>query len=174
MSSIGDYVVPCLIAGVMLWGLVKRVNIFDAFLEGAAEGLRTALSIAPALVLLLTAVTMFQSSGAMGVFTWALAPLARAVGLPAEILPLALMRPLSGSGATVLFNQLLAQQGPDSFLGRVASVLMGSTETTFYTLAIYYGATRVKNTRHTLTASLAGDMTGVFMSVLTVSLFLAG
>lgn len=172
MSSIGDYVVPCMIAGIVLWGLVKRVNIFDTFLEGAADGLRTALSITPALILLLTAVTMLQAGGAMEVLTWALSPLARLVGIPSEILPLALMRPLSGSGAMVFFNQLLTQQGPDSFLGRVASVLMGSTETTFYTLAVYYGATRVKNTRHTLTASLAGDVTGVLMSIVTVSLLL--
>ncbi|MEG0854701.1 MAG: spore maturation protein [Angelakisella sp.] len=169
MSS---YIIPLMIGGIFLWGLIKGVDVFNAFLEGAGEGLRVAVSIAPALICLLTAVAMFRSSGAMELLIKAVYPLAQLLGLPGEILPLALMRPLSGSGAMVIFTDILEQYGPDSFIGRVASVIEGSTETTFYTIAVYYGATRVKNTGPTLAASLTGDLTGMIFSVLTVGLFL--
>lgn len=172
MSVISHFIVPVIIGGILLYGLCRGVNTFDAFLEGAAEGLRTAASIAPALVCLLTAVAMFKASGALDVLSWAAAPLAEAVGLPREIIPLALLRPISGSGAMVLFNDILQTYGPDSFIGRVASVLEGSTETTFYTIAVYYGATRVTRTRQTLPAALSADLAGMIMSVFAVRLFL--
>ncbi len=172
MSVISHFIVPVIIGGIFLYGLCRGVNTFDAFLEGAAEGLRTAASIAPALVCLLTAVAMFKASGALDVLSWAAAPLAEAVGLPREIIPLALLRPISGSGAMVLFNDILQTYGPDSFIGRVASVLEGSTETTFYTIAVYYGATRVTRTRQTLPAALSADLAGMIMSVFAVRLFL--
>lgn len=168
MTAVGDYLIPLLVGAVLLFGLCRGVDVFGSFVEGAAEGLRSAVSIVPALVCLLTAVSMFRGSGALDVFVWAIAPITRLLGMPDEVLPLALMRPISGSGATALFDGILRQYGADSTAGRVASVLMGSTETTFYTIAVYYGATKVKNTRHTLTASLAGDITGMVMSVLTV------
>ncbi|MEG1942452.1 MAG: spore maturation protein [Angelakisella sp.] len=169
MSS---FIIPLMIGGVFLCGLVRGVDVFNVFLEGAAEGLRVAFSVAPALICLLTAVSMFRASGAIDVLIWAVSPLARLVGIPHELLPLALMRPLSGSGAVVIFTDIMKQYGADSFLGRVASVIEGSTETTFYTIAVYYGATHVKNTGPTLAASLAGDLTGMIMSVITVSLLL--
>ena len=172
MSVISHFIGPVIIGGIFLYGLCRGVNTFDAFLEGAAEGLRTAASIAPALVCLLTAVAMFKASGALDVLSWAAAPLAEAVGLPREIIPLALLRPISGSGAMVLFNDILQTYGPDSFIGRVASVLEGSTETTFYTIAVYYGATRVTRTRQTLPAALSADLAGMIMSVFAVRLFL--
>ena len=172
MSVISHFIVPVIIGGIFLYGLCRGVNTFDAFLEGAAEGLRTAASIAPALVCLLTAVAMFKASGALDVLSWAAAPLAEAVGLPREIIPLALLRPISGSGAMVLFNDILQTYGPDSFIGRVASVLEGSTETTFYTIAVYYGTTRVTRTRQTLPAALSADLAGMIMSVFAVRLFL--
>lgn len=172
MSVISHFIVPVIIGGIFLYGLCRGVNTFDAFLEGAAEGLRTAASIAPALVCLLTAVAMFKASGALDVLSWVAAPLAEAVGLPREIIPLALLRPISGSGAMVLFNDILQTYGPDSFIGRVASVLEGSTETTFYTIAVYYGATRVTRTRQTLPAALSADLAGMIMSVFAVRLFL--
>lgn len=172
MSVIGDYIVPLLIAFIFIWGLAKGVDVFDCFLQGAAEGLRSAVSILPALICLLTAVSMFKASGAMATLLWAIEKPAAAIGFPREVLPLALMRPISGSGAMAIFNDLLKECGPDSFSGRVASILLGSTETTFYTIAVYYGATKVKNTRHTLAASLAGDLTGFLFSLFTVSLLL--
>jgi spore maturation protein B len=172
MSVINHFIVPGIIGGIFLYGLCRGVNTFDAFLEGAAEGLHTAASIVPALICLLTAVAMFKASGALDVLSWAIAPLAEIVGFPREVIPLALLRPISGSGAMVLFNDILTTYGPDSFIGRVASVLEGSTETTFYTIAVYYGATRVTKTRHTLPSALSADLTGMLMSVVAVRLFL--
>ncbi len=172
MDFINHFIVPGIIGGIFLFGVVRGVNTFDAFLEGAREGLSTAVSITPALICLLTAVAMFKASGALDVLSWGLSPLAQAVGLPGEVIPLALLRPISGSGAMVLFNDLLAVYGPDSFIGRVASVMEGSTETTFYTIAVYYGATHVTRTRHTLPSALSADLAGILMSGVTVRLFL--
>ncbi len=172
MDFINHFIVPGIIGGIFLFGVVRGVNTFDAFLEGAREGLSTAVSITPALICLLTAVAMFKASGALDVLSWGLSPLAQAVGLPGEVIPLALLRPISGSGAMVLFNDLLAVYGPDSFIGRVASVMEGSTETTFYTIAVYYGATHVTRTRHTLPSALSADLAGILMSGVAVRLFL--
>ena len=132
--------------------------------------MHTAVGIIPALVGLLTAVAMFKASGCLAVLTEAIRPLADAIGFPAEVVPLALLRPVTGSGAMAIFNDLLHSYGPDTFIGRVASVLEGSTETTFYTIAVYYGAVSVRKSRHTLGASLSADFTGFALSVLTVQL----
>lgn len=172
MDSIANGILPLLISSIIVFGLVKKVNIFEVFLEGASKGLQLILTILPSLVFLLTAVTMFSASGAINLLVWALSPLANLIGFPVEIVPLALMRPISGSGAMVLYTEILNIHGPDSFLGQVASVLQGSTETTFYTIALYYGATKIQYTKHTLLASLAGDCTGIYFSVLTVGWFL--
>ena len=115
---------------------------------------------------------MFKASGALDVLSWGLGPLAEGLGLPREVIPLALLRPISGSGAMVLFNDILATYGPDSFIGRVASVMEGSTETTFYTIAVYYGATKVHRTRHTLPSALSADLAGIIMSAVAVRMFL--
>ncbi len=173
METFSNAMVPMLIGSIIAFGLYKKVNIFEEFLAGAGKGLQLVTTILPALVILLTAVTMFEASGAMNLFVWALSPLANAIGFPVEIVPLALMRPISGSGAMVVFTEILNTHGPDSYLGQIASVLQGSTETTFYTIALYYGATKIQNTKHTLLASLAGDCTGIYCSVLTVGWFLS-
>ena len=144
MAAINHFIVPVIIGGIFLYGIYRGVNTFDAFLAGAKEGLSTVVSITPALICLLTAVAMFKASGALDVLSWGLGPLAEGLGLPREVIPLALLRPISGSGAMVLFNDILATYGPDSFIGRVASVMEGSTETTFYTIAVYFGAAGVK------------------------------
>lgn len=172
MAAVNHFIVPVIIGGIFLFGILRGVNAFDAFLEGAREGLSTVASITPALICLLTAVAMFKASGALDVLSWALAPAAQAVGLPREVIPLAMLRPVSGSGAMVLFNDILATYGPDSFIGRVASVMEGSTETTFYTIAVYYGATKVTRTRHTLPSALSADLAGMVMSAIAVRLFL--
>lgn len=162
--------IPLVIAVIVGYGLIKGVAVFDLFLEGAKEGLMTAARILPALVGLVAAVGMFRVSGGLDILSWALQPVGRLIGLPKEILPLALMRPISGSGALALFTDLLGEHGADSLIGRVASVLMGSTETTFYTIAVYYGAAGIKDTRHSIPAALAGDVTGFFMSAFLVHL----
>lgn len=168
MTRFTDWIIPCVLAGIFLYGLCRGVDVFDCFLQGAKQGLHTAVGIIPALVGLLTAVAMFKASGCLAVLTEAIRPLADAIGFPAEVVPLALLRPVTGSGAMAIFNDLLHSYGPDTFIGRVASVLEGSTETTFYTIAVYYGAVSVRKSRHTLGASLSADFTGFALSVLTV------
>ncbi len=172
MAAINHFIIPVIIGGIFLYGIYRGVNTFDAFLAGAKEGLSTVVSITPALICLLTAVAMFKASGALDVLSWGLGPLAEGLGLPREVIPLALLRPISGSGAMVLFNDILATYGPDSFIGRVASVMEGSTETTFYTIAVYYGATKVHRTRHTLPSALSADLAGIIMSAVAVRMFL--
>lgn len=166
------WLIPLLITGLFGWGLCAGVDVFDCFLRGAREGLKTAAAITPALVCLLTVVTMFRAGGALELLTGLLRPLASAVGFPAEVLPLALLRPVSGSGGTALLHQLLGRYGPDSFIGRVGSVLAAASETTFYAIAVYYGAVGIRRTRHTLAAALTGDLTAALVSALAVRLLL--
>lgn len=173
-QTLGNYLVPVVFCGILLYGVVRGVPVFDTFIKGAGEGLETAVALLPTLVALVTGVGMLRASGALEAVGNLLAPLAGLLGLPGEVLPLALLRPISGSAATAFFQELLTEFGPDGTIGRVASVLMGSTETTFYTLAVYYGATKVRRTRHSLPASLTGDLIGVVMSGLTVRLLLGG
>lgn len=168
MSRLSDWAIPCVIFCIVLDAYLRRTDVFASFLSGAREGLDTALQILPALVALVVAVGIFKASGALDLLTHALAPLAAAIGLPREVVPLALLRPVSGSGGMVIFAELLEAYGPDSTIGRVASVLEGSTETTFYTVAIYFGATKVRRTRHTVPAAVIADLAGFVMSGLAV------
>ena len=145
--------VPVFVAAVLVTALVRRVPVFDEFTVGAGEGLRTCVKILPSLVALMTAVSMLQASGLLEQVTSWIAPAAEKIGLPAPVLPLALMRPVSGSGSLAVLENVFRQVGPDSLAGQVASVMQSSTETTFYTIAVYYGAVGVKRTRHTLAAA---------------------
>jgi len=167
----GELIIPLVVCAIVTAGLIKRVDVFAAFVEGAKNGLGAAAGILPALVFMLTVTGMFRASGALGFFTELTAPAAAALGFPKEAVPLALMRPFSGSGALALFKELLDAVGPDSFAGRVGAVLMGSTETTFYTVAVYFGAAGVKKSGAALPAALAADAAGLIMSALTVRLF---
>ena len=170
--DISVVVVPVLVFGVFLYGLCKKVDILDAFTEGARENLRITVGLLPTLTLLILGVGMFRASGALEALTGLIAPLMEFIGFPPDCLPLALLRPVSGSGALSILETILKDKGPDSFTGRVASVLMGSTETTFYTVAVYFGATKIKKTRHALTSALAGDVTAFILSALAVRLML--
>lgn len=166
-----SYIVPGVIVFIMLYGLIKKVDVFDVFIEGAKEGLTTSIKILPALILLMTCVGMFKASGGLDILSSALEPITSFFHIPKEITPLALLRPISGSGALVVYEDILRSNGADSTIGRVASVLMGSTETTFYTIAVYFGATRIQNSRHTVLCSLAGDVTGFIMSAMLIYMF---
>ena len=165
-------IMPAFAAVIVLFGLVQRVPVFDAFLEGAREGFRTLYQIAPNILGLIFAVSLLRTGGAIEVICRLLSPVAQAIGFPVEVVPMALLRPVSGSGSTALLLSVFDACGPDSFAGRVASVLAGSSETTFYAVAMYYGSIRVKFTRHTLPAALAADFTALVMSIVTVRLFL--
>ena len=164
-------VTPLLLAAVAVWGVGRRVDVFAALTDGAAEGLRVLLRIFPNLVALLTAVYMFRASGALDTLTSVLAPVLTAVGIPPETAPLLLIRPLSGSGALAAGSELMAAYGPDSTVGRTAAVMLGCTETTFYTIAVYFGAAGVKKVRYTIPAALTADFVGFLAAAWCVRLF---
>lgn len=166
-----DWIIPAVTVIVIIFGLKSKVDIFCEFTAGAKENLKVCADILPTLIALITAVGMFKASGAMELLTEFSSGFFDKLGFPAQCLPLALIRPISGSGALAVFESILSENHPDSFAGRAASVMLGSTETTFYTIAVYYGAVGIKKTRHTLPAALAGDMTGFIVSVLTVNIF---
>jgi spore maturation protein B len=164
-------IMPIFAVTIILFGLVRRVPVFEAFLTGAREGAQTLLRIAPTILALIFAVGLLKSSGAVAVINRALAPAANAVGFPAEVVPMALLRPVSGSGSSALLMTVLQDYGPDSFAGRVASVLAGSSETTFFATTMYFGSVGVKKIRHTLLAAIAADVTAMLVSAATVRLF---
>ncbi len=165
------FIVPCLLAGLAAYALCKKVDVYGALTAGAAEGLTVVLRILPALIALLTAVYMFRASGAMDALTALLSPVLRWLGIPPETAAILLIRPLSGSGALAAAGELMSHHGPDSYVGRVAAVMMGSTETTFYTVAVYFGAAGIRRSRYTIPAALAADLTGFAAAALTVRLF---
>jgi spore maturation protein B len=167
-----DFLIPGVIAVIITVGLIKKVDVFGEFVDGASEALKSGLSVLPALVALMTAIGMFRASGALGAITAFLSPAARAVGFPPEVLPLALIRPISGSGAIAVFDSILTDVSPDSFAGRVASVIMGASETTFYTIAVYFGTTKIKKPRNALGASLTADFTAFVVSAVSVAVFM--
>lgn len=164
-------IMPLFAAAIILYGLFRRVPVFDCFVTGVKEGFATLCRIAPTILGLVFAVGLLRASGATEVIGAAVRPVAQALGFPEEIIPMALLRPVSGGGATALLVQVFEDCGPDSFAGRVASVLAGSSETTFYALTLYYGSVGIRQTRHTLLAAVAADVTALVMSVLTVHLF---
>lgn len=172
MEFISNLIIPLTVSFILFYAVLKGVDVFDVFISGAKEGITTSFAILPALIALTTAVGMFNASGALDMLCHLLGPLAGFLGLPTEVIPLALIRPISGSGTLVIFENLLQNFGADSFVGRVASVMLGSTETTFYTIAIYFGAIKMSNVRYTVGASLCADMTGFIMSSLLVRMLL--
>ncbi|MCI8415170.1 MAG: spore maturation protein [Ruminiclostridium sp.] len=170
MQLILDLLVPGIIAGVSLYGTVQGVDVYDALLQGAAKGLEILWRILPALVTLLTVVAMLRASGALELAAKALAPVCDLFGIPAETVGLMLVRPISGSAALGVGSELITAYGPDSTIGRTAAVMLGSTETTFYTIAVYFGAAGIKKTRYAIPAALCADLTGFFFAALTVRL----
>jgi len=165
-----DYIVPLLLLLSCALALRKRENAYELMLGGAREGLSLLLSIVPTLILLLTAVTMLRASGAMESISGFLAPAMRLFGIPPETAMLVLIRPISGSAALAVGAELMATHGVDSLVGRTAAVMLGSTETTFYTISVYFGAAGIKKTRYTIPAALFADFVGFFMASLTVRL----
>lgn len=166
-----DYIVPVLLLIAAVLALRKRENSYDLMLVGAGEGLKILMSLVPALILLLTAVTMLRASGAVELLSSLLAPVFSFMGIPPETALLVLIRPLSGSAALAVGAELMAEHGPDSLIGRTVAVMLGSTETTFYTISVYFGAAGIKKTRYTIPAALIADFVGFFVASLTVCLF---
>lgn len=171
MKTAGAIVLPLVVAAIVGFGLFKGVKIFDCFLEGAKEGLITVKNILPSIVGLVVAVSMLKASGGLDIIVKLLSPVSKITGIPEEIMPLAVLNPISGGGALSMYELILKDYGADSYLGRVASVMMGATETTFYAIAVYYGSVGIKKTRHTVIAGLMADFTSFVASAWTVRLF---
>ncbi len=162
-----DLLIPLILIGVSLFGLWKKQDVYGCLLEGGIDGLKLLMSIVPALVVLLTGVHMLRASGAMELLQNLVAPVTNVLGIPAETLPLLLIRPFSGSGALAVGADLMATYGPDSLVGRTAAIMLGSTETTFYTISVYFGAAGIKKTRYAVPAALIADVTGFVVAALT-------
>ena len=166
-----EYIVPLILAATAIAALHRRENAYDILTDGAREGFSMLLTIAPALIVLLGAVGMLRSSGALEALSAVLSPALEFLGIPAETVLLLLIRPLSGSAALAVGAELMAAHGPDSLVGRTAAVMLGSTETTFYTVSVYFGACGVKKTRYAIPAALIADVVGFLAASWTVKLF---
>ena len=172
VETASGWILALLIVGIPLYGLLKGVKVYEVFVEGAKEGFNVALRIIPFLVAILAAVGAFRGAGAMDALASVLAPLTTRIGLPPEVLPIALVRPFSGSGSLGLLGNVFATPGlgPDSYAGRLGSILQGSTETTFYVLSVYCGSVGIVRYRHALAAGLAADATGLVASMVIARL----
>jgi spore maturation protein B len=166
VQLISNWAVPVLILFIPLYAMVRGIKVYEVFVDGAKEGFDVAVRIMPYLVAILVAIGLFRDVTMMKVFADLLGPITERIGMPAEIRPMALIRPLSGGGAMGVMNSIFITYGPDSYVGLLASVMMGSTETTFYVLAVYFGSVGLKQTRHALPAGLVGDFAGIMASTL--------
>lgn len=165
LEAISLWAIPVMLVGIPLVGIIRKVKVYDVFIDGAKEGFDVAVKIIPFLVGILVAIGMFRGSGAMDLLTAGLRPVMAWIGFPPELFPLAVLRTLTGSGSLGLATDLIKTNGPDSFLGRTAATMYGSSETTFYVLAVYFGAVSVKRTRHAVPAALIGDIVAAIAAV---------
>ena len=170
VTTISAIFVPVFIAGIVIFGIAKKVPVYESFIKGAKQGLTTVIRILPYVVGFVFAINIFSASGCFDYIASALSPVLKPIGIPPEILPLALMRPFSGSASIAVLSTILAKYGPDSFIGRTASTLMGSSETLFYTTALYFGSVGIKKTRYTIPAALISELSGLIASVTICSL----
>ncbi|HEY8422578.1 MAG TPA: nucleoside recognition domain-containing protein [Thermoclostridium sp.] len=166
MGWLSKAAIPGLIMIILIFGIVKKVPVFDAFLDGAKEGLDTTVRILPVLVGIMLGIEILSESGALDMIVMLLKPVADLLKIPEEILPMAIIRPISGSASLGLLNKQLKEYGPDSLIGKTLSVIMGSTETIFYTITVYYGAIGVKKTRYTLWVALIAGFAGLMSAVI--------
>lgn len=166
-----DYIVPCLLLAAALLALRRKENAYDILLSGTADGFKMLVTIIPALILLLTAVSMLRASGAVEVISNVLAPLFSFFGIPPETAMLVLVRPISGSAALAVGAELMQEYGTESLIGRTTAVMLGSTETTFYVISVYFGAAGIQKTRYAIPAALLADLAGFFVASLTARLF---
>lgn len=169
INLISSWAIPLIFIIIPIIGIVKKVPVYESFVEGAKEGFTISIRIIPYLVAMFTAIKVFQKSGAMEQLINIISPITSVLNIPEEVLPLALIRPLSGSGSLGMLASILQTYGPDSYIGRLASTIQGSTETTFYVLTVYLGAVSIRKLRHSLISSLAADIAGLLAAVYIVS-----
>lgn len=160
-----NWAIPLILLLIVGFGVFKRVKVYEVFIDGAKEGFNVAVRIIPYLVAILVAIAVFRGSGAMDWLVMGLSPLLKPLGVPPEVMPMVFVRPLSGLGALGVMSEGLKTYGPDSLIGNMLSTMMGSTETTFYVLAVYFGSVAVRKTRHAVPAALLGDFAGLFMAI---------
>jgi len=165
VNHIAQWIIPGFLLVVLLYALYQRVNVFESFVQGASEAVPMAIKLVPYLVAMLVAISLFKDSGAMELLSQMFLPVLKIFNIPSEILPLAMMRPVSGTSSLAATTEIMYSFGPDSFLGRLASTLQGSTETTLFVLTVYFGTVGIKKTRHALTVGLLGDLSGFLASV---------
>ncbi|MBP2240727.1 spore maturation protein B [Cytobacillus eiseniae] len=170
ISVISLWFIPVLIAFILVYGTIKRVPTYESFVDGGKEGIKIAVSIIPFLVGMLVAISVFRASGALEYFMEFIRPALLAIGVPPDIVPLAIIRPISGSAALGITSDLIAVHGPDSFIGRLASVLQGSTDTTFYVLTVYFGAVGIRKMGDALKVGLLADLVGIIAAIVVVTL----
>jgi len=166
ISTISIWAIPLFVVLIPIYGMFRKVKVYESFVEGAKGGFQMAIRIIPYLVAILVAVGMLRGAGAIDMLSQWLDPVLRRVGFPVEILPLAIMRPLSGSGSMGIVTELIKVHGPDSFIGRLAASAYGSTETTFYVLAVYFGSVGIKKTRHAVISGLVADVASLIAAII--------
>lgn len=171
VNGISKYAIVGIIGIIVTYGLVKKVNVYESFTSGAKEGFTTAVNIIPFLVGMLVAIGILRASGTMDLLTKAISPITSALGVPGEVIPMALIRPLSGGGAQGMMTELITNHGPDSVIGRMAAIMMGSTDTTLYILAVYFGAVGITKQRHALVTGLLADLAGLTVAILMTKIF---
>jgi spore maturation protein B len=171
VNALAAFAVPVVLLVFIGWGIVRRVKVYEVFVDGAKEGFQVSLRIIPYLVAMLVAIGIFRASGAMDLFVTLLNPITRLIGMPPEVLPMAVMRPLSGSASLGIMTDLMRTHGPDSFIGILASTMYGSSETTFYVLAVYFSAVGIKNVRHSVLAGIIADIVGMLAALWIVRIF---
>lgn len=162
-------IIPIIFLIILVYGMIKGKKVYEWFVEGAKEGIQVCLNIFPYLLAMLIAVGIFREAKLLDILNNLLSPVCSIIGLPTEIVPLVLVKPLSGSGAVGVLNDILSNYGPDSAIGLIASVIMGTTETIFYTITVYFGAVKIKKTRHTIWAAIMADFTAIVMAILLVT-----
>ncbi len=172
MSKINDFIIPIAVIVIILHGAFKGVDVFSEFTDGAKKGFKIVLNITPPLIALLLGINMLKASGGLEILCSFLSPVTAFLKIPEKLAPLTVLSPISGSGSLSMFESILKDVGPDSFTGRCASVIMGSTETTFYTMTVYYASVGIKKSRHTLPCALCADFTSFILSPFMVTLFL--
>lgn len=168
-SYITKSIIPIIVVIILFYGMIKGRKVYEWFIEGAKEGLFVCMRIFPYLLAMIVAVQIFKGANLLDLVNNIISPLSRAIGLPEEVVPLVLIKPISGSGAVGMFTEIIKTYGADTFIGLVASVIMGTTETIFYTITVYYGAAKIKKIRHTLWAAVIADITAIISAIIVVN-----
>lgn len=171
MTTISNLIIPLLVLFILLYGIAKKVNVYDEFLSGASESFGMTLKIFPCLLSMILGINIFLKSGVLSVLYDLIEPLFNYIKIPIQVLPMMIMRPISGTSTLAILNNLLIDFGPDSLIGRIASIIQGSTDTTFYVITLYFGSVGIKKIRYALWAGLFADLIGIVMSIIVVNIF---